>query len=484
MSKKSFLMYCVKLCLCFLFLIQSCRPSSDKEPQEIILVFNNLVENPSFRDLGMKIKYIDDNLIPHVINVNKSMSQKIFLTRKYIDIAWQDKNKITHNFLFKNGDSIHFTIKDNWLYADIKNREIAHYETNFEKRKQIDLYQDRPSSLESFGYYWELSNNNFSNISGNDLSKDLLSLKNSALHELFVEENYIDSLKKNGELSDDYAHFYFLKNHFIRKKLMLYKSTNIDFDDTLQTKKLFLLKYYLLSDSLDCLPQYTFYDDMLGLYFNHSVLIDTSSRPSIEDIMKIPWLDPVAKQSLAYKYVDYMLQSYSIEDGNSLLNNTNGLLDGWKNHWNTKYKLDQNIGKNWKLTDQVGERLTFGDLLRHCRGELLYIDFWAGWCAPCVREMPESQKLMLEFSEKPVRIVYLSIDKSFDHWKISQKKHLDLVDDYSFYIDSLNYHKAKDALNLSSIPRYILFDKEGKLLHLNAPEPSSAAIRELFNRYM
>lgn len=61
---------------------------------------------------------------------------------------------------------------------------------------------------------------------------------------------------------------------------------------------------------------------------------------------------------------------------------------------------------------------SFGDVegraqpMEQWRGDLLVINFWATWCAPCVEEMPDLQKIQTEYATRGVRIVGLAIDNA------------------------------------------------------------------------
>jgi thiol-disulfide isomerase/thioredoxin len=49
--------------------------------------------------------------------------------------------------------------------------------------------------------------------------------------------------------------------------------------------------------------------------------------------------------------------------------------------------------------------------LADLKGEVLVVNLWASWCAPCAKEMPTLAKLQAAYKGKPVRVVTISLDK-------------------------------------------------------------------------
>jgi len=54
-----------------------------------------------------------------------------------------------------------------------------------------------------------------------------------------------------------------------------------------------------------------------------------------------------------------------------------------------------------------GESVRLSDL----KGQIVVVNLWATWCAPCVKEMPTLAKLQSDYAAKPVKVLAISLDK-------------------------------------------------------------------------
>lgn len=58
--------------------------------------------------------------------------------------------------------------------------------------------------------------------------------------------------------------------------------------------------------------------------------------------------------------------------------------------------------------------LEFSALLDDARGEVILINLWATWCAPCLREIPELMQLRETYQDKEFRLIAVAMDDPQD----------------------------------------------------------------------
>ncbi len=113
--------------------------------------------------------------------------------------------------------------------------------------------------------------------------------------------------------------------------------------------------------------------------------------------------------------------------------------------------------------------------LHNLRGKVVYIDVWATWCGPCLKELPHLEKLQEDLKRKEISFVSISIDQDHNAWQnmVGGKK----MKGVQLYAENAwNSTIVSDYL-IRGIPRFIIIDKDGKIINANAPRPSSSEIR-------
>lgn len=128
---------------------------------------------------------------------------------------------------------------------------------------------------------------------------------------------------------------------------------------------------------------------------------------------------------------------------------------------------------NFRFLDKDEREVTLNDF----KGKPVYIDFWATWCPPCREEIPHLERIQDKYGND-INIVSISVDKEKDKWKnfIKNKPH-----NWSeLYGGGELKEKNKaffDFYKISGIPRFVLIDKEGKLIMYDAYRPSEDKLK-------
>ncbi len=96
--------------------------------------------------------------------------------------------------------------------------------------------------------------------------------------------------------------------------------------------------------------------------------------------------------------------------------------------------------------------------IRDYTGEVLYLDFWASWCAPCLDSFPWMIAQHNKNYEKGLRIVAVTVDADFND--AAQFLHQFAVPFTIVYDPTMQLF---NAYSITGLPTSILFDRDGRL---------------------
>jgi thiol-disulfide isomerase/thioredoxin len=122
--------------------------------------------------------------------------------------------------------------------------------------------------------------------------------------------------------------------------------------------------------------------------------------------------------------------------------------------------------------------------LEDLAGKILYIDVWATWCGPCLREIPALKSLENDYHNKNIAFVSLSIDekKDYQKWRtmIADKE----LTGIQLMADNNWNSSFVTSYGIKGIPRFILIDTVGNIINSDAPRPSNPEIRKILDELL
>lgn len=133
------------------------------------------------------------------------------------------------------------------------------------------------------------------------------------------------------------------------------------------------------------------------------------------------------------------------------------------------------------LTDVNGKHVSLSDF----KGKVVYIDFWASWCGPCRAMLPYSKSMhenLTDKQKKQIVFLYISIDAEADKWK----KAIQDLGIQGVNVNSPGNWNSKVCgyFQINSIPRYMIMNKKGDIVEINAKRPADPTVLDDLLKYV
>ena len=152
--------------------------------------------------------------------------------------------------------------------------------------------------------------------------------------------------------------------------------------------------------------------------------------------------------------------------------------------------------QNSRITDKDYHILTcdstitsLEDAVKPFKGKVVYIDVWATWCGPCLKEFQYLPTLKEKAHNMDVVYLYISIDRPEERKKWEKTIAYHQLKGYHLLVNeklgkSL-YTELGNERQILSIPCFVIIDKTGKIVirHAAAPSEPEKVIEQLSTYY-
>lgn len=447
-------------------LIISCNSESTQSDIDIASMIKNdtLIIKSSIKE-GNRIYYYDDF---GGINYLNSSDNIFILDKEYFQII-DGKFKIV--YILKKGEKIE--IAENGLYSElILNTDTTRSNELLFPLKYFKKFDSSSIRLWTFQKSFVDKKYTF-----NTKFRDL-----KLFQEYSNSKNFLKEYQNKYKLSEE---FYDINHETIKyrilEKLLMAVNKNFNFPKTYvdsiaassiselrNDKFLFLRSYrnctYTLLDYLKSSQPSKSYIDIINDNFKDqtkefllaSVIVNARKTQSTYDISEME-----LQELIGYFFKNRQVDEYHVYVKQMMI-------------------LDSIDLRNDELINLKKEKIKLSEIND---GKITYLDFWASWCGPCRAEMPNSKELSEKYTKKGVNFVYISTDENAAAWERASKQ-IGIPDVNSYLLPNSKKSAIGKQFNLSTIPRYVLIDKFGKVINADAPRPSDTKIIELLDKLL
>lgn len=359
-----------------------------------------------------------------------------------------DANDIANSLKFSGtiDDDILFAIKEEQTFNNYKQKYLKNW-YNVSQREPNDfkltadiLYKEKTQFLNDFKSSHKLSPSLVSYYQTNNYSSMISSKVNYPnIHSSYNKNktlqlpddyfNFLNEVDMKESIAENGIGYFYNVQSYLKKKYELAvndERTSLDFYDWIKSELSEKVRYEYLAYSL-------------GSDFSNRVYSEFQSNNAYPEISNI------VKEK--YKHLE-------------------GMLEGSK-------------APNVQFQNTKGDIIALSDF----EGKYTYIDLWATWCGPCIKEIPSLQKIEKDYHGKNIQFVSISFDKEKDHNKwldfVREKK----LDGHQLIAKQEAHDVLSKIYNIKMIPRFIFLDPEGKIIDATAPFPSDPNLIKLFEKY-
>ncbi len=118
------------------------------------------------------------------------------------------------------------------------------------------------------------------------------------------------------------------------------------------------------------------------------------------------------------------------------------------------------------------------------KGKVILLNFWATWCGPCKKELPDLSKLSTELEDKDFKLIGISVDEqsaAVDNFLRSNQLSYTVLHEPN---ELVMKYMSVSGQNDNVIPQTYIIDKKGKIVETLIGSRSKDDFMKILNKYL
>jgi thiol-disulfide isomerase/thioredoxin len=142
---------------------------------------------------------------------------------------------------------------------------------------------------------------------------------------------------------------------------------------------------------------------------------------------------------------------------------------------------EKNIAPNFTWTEN-GTKKSLNDY----KGKIVLLNFWATWCGPCKKEMPDLSEISVELKDKNFQMIGLNVFQQASAPKIedflkANPVSYTTVDGNEELVQAFAKASGND---MSAVPTTFILNKDGKIVETVVGGKNKEGFLKLINKYL
>ena len=122
------------------------------------------------------------------------------------------------------------------------------------------------------------------------------------------------------------------------------------------------------------------------------------------------------------------------------------------------------------------------EVLSRFENKVVYLDFWASWCSPCLKSIPHTMDLADHYRDDDVEVIYVGHRDQRSSLESAIKKH-EILGKH-IILDEKETELWKKEFAIGGIPSYVLLDRNQKVVEFDAPHPDDPLIFNMIDNLL